>query len=247
MRTSHVPAVALKPHTLSLLFLQDHLLSQSHNSLRWRILLSPVLTNDISPPPNQKQDSAFAQWTHITLHHPVVVPENATSGDSELLPQDKWFSCYLQHTANTIWVCLGLLYALTQNLETTDRITNRNVMAKGCYAPALSSWPSHIFLNLNLWETVNIMHPGSFSTLIQLKPQTVSRVHSRKLLNSSHSSYAPGHGRSPQTNLPSVHNFVRSYYCENSICDCICCGCRNSCWVSALHHQKQWCHSVSSS
>lgn len=146
MRTSHVPAVALKPHTLSLLFLQDHPLSQSHNSLRWRILLSPVLTNDISPPPNQKQDSAFAQWTHITLHHPVVVPENATTGDSELLPQDKWFSCYLQHTANTIWVCLGLLYALNQNLETTDRITNRNVMSKGCYAPALSSWPSHIFL-----------------------------------------------------------------------------------------------------
>lgn len=129
-------------------------------------------------------------------------------------------------------------YALNQNLETTDRITNRNVMSKGSYAPALSSWPSHFFKNLNLWETVNIMHPGSFSTLIQLKPQTVSRVHSRKLLNSSHSSSAQGHGRSLQTNLPSVHNFVRSYYCENSICDCVCCGCRNSCWVSALHHQK---------
>lgn len=66
--TFPVPAEALDPRTLALLRLQDHLLSQSHNlTLLEDPFISRCIFNQCHfPSLNQKQDSAFAQWSHVT-------------------------------------------------------------------------------------------------------------------------------------------------------------------------------------
>lgn len=127
--TSH-SASALSPSSFT---------SPSHSSLPRRSLLSPdqVLTSDISPPPlNQKHDSAFARWNslhclshRVTLHHPAVVPQKATAGDT--VPPGQ-----MVFPANKVWVALGLLYTQNQKLETVDRITNRNVCGNRLSLPA---------------------------------------------------------------------------------------------------------------
>lgn len=79
--------------TLSLLFLQDHLFSQSRSLLQWRILLSSglLLTDDVFPSEIKSRTALLLSEPTSPapqtdeLHHPVVVRETATAGDTKLL------------------------------------------------------------------------------------------------------------------------------------------------------------------
>lgn len=106
------------------------------------------------------------------LHHPVVVRENATAGDSDLLPQDKCFflpsSVYFYHMFSllgaSVYVCKHMNMApfvLNYYAEAFDRTTNRNVVAQRVVTPLPSPSDPVIFLRSKLLRETERLNRAS--------------------------------------------------------------------------------------
>lgn len=115
---SRVPAVALRPHTLSALSPRSSAQSKPHLITPEDPFISRLAPNQWrSPTPNQMQDSAFTQWACLQMDDIIELwsEKMLLLETPNCSPRTNVFS-NLHCRVNTVWVYLGLLFRFEHHL-----------------------------------------------------------------------------------------------------------------------------------